>query len=147
MLTEHYFNYIESLNLFFYRQQRLNDVEAKKIQKDVAFNEKEAKKVSKEEAESPEREALDKIRVEEERLEQIKKEEQRLENERKAVDYFNKLDSDQNVDGTKEEMIKEIRFDQNNDGIISDDEAAFYLSGHDSYNKVLEHFGLLQYER
>jgi len=33
-------------------------------------------------------------------------------------------------------MIKEIRFDQNNDGIISDDEAAFYLSGHESYTKV-----------
>ncbi len=34
-------------------------------------------------------------------------------------------------------MTKEIRFDQNNDGLISDDEAAFYLSGHDSYNKVI----------
>ena len=34
-------------------------------------------------------------------------------------------------------MTKEIRFDQNNDGLISDDEASFYLSGHDSYSKVI----------
>ena len=42
----------------------------------------------------------------------------------------------QNGEVGKEELTREIRFDQNNDGIISDDEAAFYLSGHDSYNKV-----------
>jgi len=33
-------------------------------------------------------------------------------------------------------MTREIRLDQNNDGLISDDEASFYLSGHESYNKV-----------
>ena len=77
------------------KQQRLSDVEAKKAQKEVAFNEKEAKKAVKEAAEAPEREALDKIRAEEERLQQIKKEEQKLENEKKALEYFAKLDIDQ----------------------------------------------------
>jgi DNA-binding transcriptional MerR regulator len=78
-----------------FRQQRLNDIEAKKAQKDAAFSEKEAKKAAKEESEAPEREALDKIRAEEERLQQIKKEEQRLENEKKALEFFTKFDSDQ----------------------------------------------------
>jgi hypothetical protein len=41
-------------------------------------------------------------------------------------------------------MTREIRFDQNNDGLISDDEAAFYLSGHESYNKVL--IQVIEYE-
>ena len=80
---------------FFFRQQRLSDIEAKKVQKDAAFAEKETKKAAKEAAEGPEREALDKIRAEEERLQQIKKEEQKLENEKKALEYFAKLDIDQ----------------------------------------------------
>ncbi len=42
------------MNSFFSdRQQRLADIEAKKAQKEVAFNEKEAKKAIKEEAEVP----------------------------------------------------------------------------------------------
>ena len=82
-------------NIFSHRQQRLGDIDAKRAQKDAAFNEKEAKKAAKEEAEAPEREALDLIRVEEEKLQQLKKEEQRLETERKALEYFSKLDSDQ----------------------------------------------------
>lgn len=117
------------------KQQRLADIEAKKAQKEVAFNEKEAKKSIKEEAEVPEREALDLIRAEEERLQQLKKEEQKRETERQALEYFTKLDIDQNGELSKEEMTREIRFDQNNDGLISDDEASFYLSGHESYNK------------
>ena len=49
----------------FFRQQRLSDIEAKKVQKEAAFAEKETKKAAKEAAEGPEREALDKIRAEE----------------------------------------------------------------------------------
>ena len=31
--------------------------------------------------------------------------------------------------------MMEIAFDQNNDGMISDEEATFYLSGHESYDQ------------
>lgn len=117
------------------RQRRIADLETKKVEKEAAFKDREAKKAAKEEAEKPEREALDLIRAEEEKLQQLKKDEQKRETERRALDYFNKMDSDQNGELNKEEVSREIRFDQNNDGLISEDEAAFYLSGHETYNK------------
>lgn len=70
-------------------------MEAKKAQKEAALQEKESKRALKEEAETPEREALDLIRAEEEKLAQLKREEQKKENERLALEYFARLDSDQ----------------------------------------------------
>jgi ABC-type polar amino acid transport system ATPase subunit len=56
---------------FIFRQQRLHDIEAKRVEKEAAYAAMEAKKAAKEEAEAPEREVLDRIRVEEERLQQV----------------------------------------------------------------------------
>ena len=36
---------------------------------------------------------------------------------------------------TKEELISVHEFDQNNDGMVSDDEVNFYLSGYESYDQ------------
>ena len=50
----------------------------------------------------------------------------------KKFDYFFS-----NQDGlvTREDIMMEIAFDQNNDGMISDEEATFYLSGHENYDQ------------
>ena len=42
-----------------------------------------------------------------------------------------------NGDGlvTREDIMMEIAFDQNNDGMISEEEANFYLSGHENYDQ------------
>ena len=36
---------------------------------------------------------------------------------------------------TKDELTTEIRFDQNNDGLVNDEEAEFYMSGNESYQR------------
>jgi hypothetical protein len=48
-----HFSYFYVWTNLLHRAQRLADVEAKKAQKEAAFNEKEAKKALKEEAEVP----------------------------------------------------------------------------------------------
>ena len=40
-------------------------------------------------------------------------------------EIFDKLDANQDGQLTKDELTNEIRFDQNNDGMVNDEEAEF----------------------
>lgn len=50
-------------------------------------------------------------------------------------EIFDKLDANQDGQLTKDELTNEIRFDQNNDGMVNDEEAEFYMSGNESYQR------------
>ena len=50
-------------------------------------------------------------------------------------EIFDKLDSNQDGQLTKDELTTEIRFDQNNDGMVNEEEAEFYMSGNESYQR------------
>ena len=50
-------------------------------------------------------------------------------------EIFDRLDSNKDGQITKEELALEIKFDQNNDGIVNDEEAEFYMSGNESYQR------------
>ncbi|CAB4069117.1 PRKCSH [Lepeophtheirus salmonis] len=88
----------------------------------------------KESAETLERAALEVYKEIEEKERLMKEEEERLEKEEEFYDRFNNLDvnSDGNVEAS--ELQHNIKFDQNNDGIVSEEEAAFYMSGLNSYD-------------
>merc|ERR1711962_1648269 len=75
------------------------------------------------------------IREEEERVRQAKEEKERIEKEAEAIEFFKKLDINNDGILSEEEIMLEIAFDQNNDGMINDEEATFYLSGHESYDQ------------
>ena len=48
---------------------------------------------------------------------------------------FDNLDTNKDGQITKEELALEIRFDQNNDGIVNEEEQEFYMSGNESYQR------------
>jgi len=117
------------------RKEKEAEIQTKKAELDELHKEKEAKRLIKEEREKVEKAALDVIREEEERVKQEKEERERIEKEAEAVEFFKKLDINNDGVLSKEEVMMEIAFDQNNDGMISDEEATFYLSGHESYDQ------------
>merc|ERR1712051_357313 len=121
------------------RKEKEVEIQTKKAQLDEIHKEKEAKRLIKEEREKVETAALDVIREEEERQKQARDEKEKLEKEAEAIEYFKKLDS--NGDGlvTREDIMMEIAFDQNNDGMISEEEANFYLSGKVIHLKYYKH--------
>merc|ERR1712156_1146826 len=113
-------------------RERKRSREAEMEQVKVALEEK---RVIKDAAEAPEKEALNKIKEEEERLKKLREEEEKLEREKEALEIFDKLDSNQDGQLTKDELTTEIRFDQNNDGMVNEEEAEFYMSGNESYQR------------
>jgi len=117
------------------RKEREEQINEKKSQLEQLNSEKDAKRVVKDEAESLEKAALDVIREEEERQKAVKEEQEKKDKEAEAVEFFNKFDLDKDGKLTKEELISVHEFDQNNDGMVSDDEVSFYLSGYDSYDQ------------
>ncbi len=117
------------------RKEKEQDIQKKKVELEALFAEKEAKKAIKEERERVEKAALDVIREEEDRIRQEKEEKEKSEREAEAVEHFKKLDKNQDGLVDKNDLVLEITFDQNNDGIVSEEEANFYLSGHESYDQ------------
>jgi len=117
------------------RKEKEAEIQTKKAELDEIHKEKEAKRLIKEEREKVEKAALDVIREEEDKARQEREEKERVEKEAEAIEHFFRLDANQDGLLGKEEIMLEIAFDQNNDGMISDEEATFYLSGHHSYDK------------
>jgi len=79
---------------FSLREQKKGDLGARKILKEEASVTKEVKRALKEEAETPEKEALDNLRAEEGKQKQAKEEAEKKQKEEKAYAFFEKLDSD-----------------------------------------------------
>jgi len=117
------------------RKEKEAEIQTKKAELDEIHKEKEAKRLIKDEREKVEKAALDVIREEEERVRQAKEEKERIEKEAEAIEFFKKLDINNDGILSKEEIMLEIAFDQNNDGMINDEEATFYLSGHENYDQ------------
>lgn len=78
-----------------FRDQKRSDLASKTVLKEEASVSKDAKRALKEEAEAPEKEALDNIRAEEEKQKQAREEQEKKEKEEKANTFFQKLDLDQ----------------------------------------------------
>lgn len=117
------------------RQEELNShkgelEEAKKIQE-----EKEEIKKTLEEAEKV---LLDKHNAAKEAERQAREEEERKAEEEVGRQFFAEVDT--NGDGSLHvtEIMAHAKFDTNNDGVVSDDEANFFLSGNTEY--TLEDF-------
>ena len=117
------------------KSEKETELANKKAELDGLATERDAKRVVKDDAEAKEKEALDVIREEEDRKRAEKEEQERLEREQEAEDYFRKFDANSDGQVTKEELMVEHRFDQNNDGFVNDEEANFYMSGHESYDR------------
>jgi len=117
------------------KKQRASETEVKKAEIDQVKIELELKRLLKEAAEMPEKEALEKIKAEEDRIKQLREEEDKLLRENEAMIIFDNLDTNKDGQITKEELALEIRFDQNNDGMVNDEEAEFYMSGNESYQR------------
>jgi len=105
--------------------------------------ERDVKKQAKENAEGPEKEALDFYRQIEE--EERKKEEELEQRKRDyaAEETFFSLDSDQDGSVTVAELMKRPELDTNKDGEVSEEEAKFFISGGDAFD--LETFKLTGY--
>lgn len=92
----------------------------------------------KKQVEELEKEALDKHREEEQKLQKSREEElqkvQDAEAVQRVADVFKQLDS--NGDGilTLDEIKTNLMFDRDNDEVVTDDEAKFYLAGASEVN-------------
>jgi len=93
------------------------------------------RRAEKEAAEAPEKEALDKYAEEEERQRQAKEEADRQASEQEALEAMAKLDT--NADGkvSRSEVMADLAFDTNNDGMVGEEEADFYMAEHADYDK------------
>ena len=78
---------------------------------------------------------MDVIREQEDKDRQEREEKEKLEKEAEAIEKFQILDRNQDGQLSKDEVMSEIAFDQNNDGLVNEEEALFYLSGHESYDQ------------
>ncbi|EEB15710.1 glucosidase 2 subunit beta precursor, putative [Pediculus humanus corporis] len=106
------------------KREKLKQLENDKQEAESIKAEKEKLKVL---AEELEKDALEKYRIAKEEDENNLRENERKLAEKEAMDIFVMLDSD----GNKIISISELRvrhtFDQNRDGVVSDDEAKFFL--------------------
>jgi len=95
----------------------------------------ELKQAEKEAAEAPEKEALDRYAEEEERQKQAKEEADKLADEHEALAAMAKMDKNGDGKVTRDEVMADLAFDTNNDGIVGDDEADFYMAEHGEYDR------------
>jgi len=95
---------------------------------DAAEKIKQARQQMKEEAEKPEKEALEAIRAAEEEERKRKEEEEALLAEGDAESLFKLIDSNGDDKIDVQEMKARQTFDKNKDGIVDDEEARFFLN-------------------
>lgn len=82
----------------------------------------------KEVVEKPEKEALERFRLIEEEKRKKEEEEENAKTGNEAEDMFNMLDSNGDGKITKDELKSRQTFDKNKDGVVSDEEAMFFLN-------------------
>ena len=96
--------------------------------------EKDVKRQAKEEAEKPEKEALEFYKQLEEEEKKRKEEEDKQKQDGEAVEKFGELDVDGDGTVALEELMARTEFDTNKDGIVSEEEAKFFLSGNEGFS-------------
>ncbi|XP_067001221.2 glucosidase 2 subunit beta [Anabrus simplex] len=110
------------------KQERLNQLEKDKEEAEKIKQEKESLKLA---AELLENNALEKYRKVEEEEKEKQQEIEKNADEREAFELFQRLDSNQDNKLQISELQTQQTFDQNRDGGISEEEAKFFLDGHD----------------
>lgn len=113
------------------KQERLIQLEKDKEEAEQLKLEKEKLKLAAEELENK---ALEKYKEAEEAERMLKQEEEKKENEREAFEHFQRLDSNNNEKLEKSEIITQQVFDQNKDGVVSEDEVKFFFDSHEELN-------------
>jgi len=115
------------------KRQQLEELNKQKEEADVAKSEKEAAKASIEELETA---ALDKYKAEEEEQNRIKEEQEKEQIDKlDALDAFMDLDANQDSRITVDEIQAKWVFDSNKDGIVTEEEARFFLNNNEEYTK------------
>ncbi|GAB6032758.1 hypothetical protein CHUAL_011625 [Chamberlinius hualienensis] len=105
-------------------------------QKEDAENIKNEKQTVKSAAEELEKAALDKHKSEEEQRKELEEQTKQDEKDKlDAIDAFNDLDANQDRKVTLDEIQAKWVFDTDKDGIVTDEEAKFYLGGKDEYTE------------
>ncbi|KAG8236387.1 hypothetical protein J437_LFUL014908 [Ladona fulva] len=107
------------------KQERMQQLEKEKEEVERIKQEKEQLKAV---AEEVERAALEKYKRSEEEERQKQREEDDKEEEREIFEKFQLLDSNGDGKITMVEIQTRITFDQNRDGVVSEDEAKYFLS-------------------
>jgi protein kinase C substrate 80K-H len=96
---------------------------------------KQEKERVKEEVETPEKEALERYRILNEEKNKKEDEAENAKSKTEAEDMFNLLDSNGDGKITKDEITTRQTFDRNKDGVVSEDEALFFLNMEDEMSK------------
>lgn len=113
------------------RQEELATLQKEREDAQKLESEKEEVKKSVEEAEKV---LLERHNAAKEAERQKKEEEDRKEEEEIANKFFSEVDTNQNGVLHVTEIMAHEKFDTNRDGVVSDDEANFFLSGNTEYN-------------
>ncbi|KAK2718699.1 hypothetical protein QYM36_005881 [Artemia franciscana] len=100
-------------------QRERSEIEAVKLEREAL----------KEAAEIPEKEALEKHRAMEEEIRSQRQASEKQKRDEEALAAFEQLDSNQDGVLTSDEIMAKPIFDQNGDGLVSEEEAKFFLSG------------------
>lgn len=106
------------------KQERLLQLEKDKDEAESLKKEKEALKLAAEELENK---ALEKYRQQEEEEKKIKQEEEQRASEQEAFEHFHRLDANQDGKLQVSEIQTQQTFDQNKDGVVSDDEITLFF--------------------
>ncbi|XP_049816221.1 glucosidase 2 subunit beta isoform X2 [Schistocerca nitens] len=106
------------------KQERLVQLEKDKEEAESLKKEKEALKLAAEELENK---ALEKYRQQEEEEKKVKQEEEQKAREQEAFEHFHRLDANQDGKLQKSEIQTQQTFDQNKDGVVSDDEVTLFF--------------------
>jgi len=93
------------------------------------------RRAEKEAAEAPEKEALDKYAEEEERAKAAKEAVEQEANKAEALEAMAKMDANGDGKISRDEVMANLAFDTNNDGMVGEEEADFYMAEHTEYDQ------------
>lgn len=105
-------------------QEKMIALKAEQVEVEALKAEKEKEK---QEAEEPERSALEQYRIAEQENIQLKQAEEQKKRETEASEVFDWLDTNSDSILQFEEIQHNMAFDQNKDGVVSEEEAKFFL--------------------
>lgn len=113
-------------------QERLVTLKAEQVEAEALQSEREEEKKA---AEEPERQALDQYRQAEQEIARQKEESEKSKRHNEAEAAFDYLDTNKDGKLGFEEVQERVMFDQNGDGVVSEEEAKFFLHMDDAMEK------------